>query len=96
MRVIEKQMLSAVHYMRAWRNDNTEVKPANHAGLQVAEVFLHGNHIANVIGNQVQVIVSTLENYPTNTTISRLRALGANITVKRKVVYLDDQEVTTR
>lgn len=40
----------------------------------VTQVFLHGNHIANIY-DSVEVNMDTFKAYPTNTTRSRLNAL---------------------
>jgi len=103
MRVIEKKMLDAVRQLRAFKCDNTEVVEAtnqcNHAPM--VRVYLHGNHIANVTQVrhdelELQVMTDTLARWPSNTTISRLRALGANIEVRNGCVSLNGVHVTTR
>lgn len=103
MRKIEMAMRDAAFNIRDWKMDNTEVKACiNQAnGLPVSRIYLHGNHIANMQQvrhdeMQVQVIEQTLRDYPTNTTLSRLRALGANVYSKNRVVYLNDQPVANR
>jgi len=78
MRAIEKQMCEAVKERRTWGLDNTRVQ--NMDGINVA-VYLFGNHIAdvNTITNEVKVNERTLATWPTRTTKSRLRALGADV-----------------
>lgn len=95
-RKIEARMCAAAADIRDWREDNTEVKAdTNRAnGLPVARVYLHGHHIANM--QQVahdrlecQVIETTLRDWPTRTTISRLRALGADLQSIKGVLHLN-------
>ena len=90
MRVIEKNMLQAINTCKAWKSDNTSVAPID--GVNCA-VFLHGNHIANVENGIVRVNRETLAKWPTPTTKSRLRALGANVTTRGGVTYLDGKAV---
>lgn len=99
-RKVELSMVAAVVAMRGCRKGNTEVVYATNeaTSLPTMRVYLHSNHIADVhyvAGGQweLQVIRDTLKRWPTPTTISRLRALGADITVKRGVVSLDGSEV---
>jgi hypothetical protein len=89
MRKIERQMNAAINARKAWHLDNTSTKPID--GVNVA-IYLHGNHIADVNSRTGFVMVNsdTLRRWPTPTTKSRLRALGANVTTKRGVTYLDN------
>jgi hypothetical protein len=90
MRQIEKDMLNAIDSHKAWRNSNTSVSlHVDARGFLVPNVFLHNNHIATVENGIVKVNTYTLAKWPTVTTKSRLRALGANVTTKRGVTYLD-------
>jgi len=89
MRKIEKEMCKAAFGGDNWKKDNTEVVVIN----GVSQVYLHGNHIANVYCGDVEVNVRTLMNWPTSTTKSRLRALGCNVYTSNHVTYLDDQAV---
>jgi hypothetical protein len=88
MRKIEKQMLDAVYKCKPWSNANTAVRPID--GQNVG-VFLHNNHIADVNSQTgfVMVVKHTLALWPTPTTKSRLRALGANVTTKKGQTFLD-------
>jgi hypothetical protein len=76
MRKIEQQMCLAAGQHRKWKSGNTEVYPAD-GGF--SEVYLHGNHIAtvNTSNGSVMPNLATLAKWPTRTTKSRLRALGA-------------------
>lgn len=86
MRKIEQHMLQALREHRDWAEANTRV-------TENGNVYLHGNHIARVEDDEVQVNEDTLYRWPTNTTLSRLRALGAHVHVKAGVVYLNNQPV---
>jgi len=90
MRKIEKEMLNAVGKPTAWRNNNTSVSlEVDSRGFLVPNVYLHNNHIATVENGVLKVNTYTLSKWPTPTTKSRLRALGANVTTKRGVTYLN-------
>lgn len=73
MRKIEKNMLRAVLDCRDWREGNTSVIGG--------AVFLHGNRIAyrDTLTRYWVADASTLAQWPTNTTRSRLRALGFTV-----------------
>jgi hypothetical protein len=93
MRKIEQQMVSAVNNIqhnqgaKGWSNSNTIVVNAGDR----AKVFLHGNHIADVFNTGVlDVNTDTLRQWATPTTKSRLRALGANVTTRKGVTYLNN------
>ena len=89
MKVIEKKMLDAIEQGRNFTLDNTHVK----IDANTAHVFLHGNHIASVVNDNVMVNIDTLRAYPTVTTKSRLRALGVNVYTKNFVTFLNGEEV---
>jgi len=88
MRVIEKQMLNAINNRKTWASGNTSVRPIDDVN---SAIFLHGHHIADVNSRTgfVMVNVATLRNWSTATTKSRLRALGAKVSTKNFVTYLD-------
>ncbi len=86
MRKIEEQMVQAVKSGKACSLGNTTVYPV----VGGMEISLHCHPIAKVDEcGVVCVNLYTLRNWPTNTTKSRLRALGVNICTKRGVVYVD-------
>lgn len=89
MRKIEQQMLNAIHHHVRWSLDNTIVSPLDE--LTIA-VYLHGHEIAliNQRNGFVMTNTDTLRRYPTNTTKSRLRALGVNVATRKGVTYLDN------
>ena len=86
-------MVSAVNAItsnqsaKGWSNNNTIVTNAGDR----AKVFLHGNHIADVLNTgTLEVNTDTLRRWSTPTTKSRLRALGANVSTRKGVTYLDN------
>ena len=87
MRKIEQAMNGAIALGINWASGNTTVTYDDTTGTSA--VYLHGNHIADVIEGRVEVDVDTLKDYPTNTTKSRLRALGADVYTRAGVVYLE-------
>ena len=68
MRLIERQMNEAIRNNSDFRKDNTEV--VNIRGN--AFVYLHGNHIATVFSDSMQIFDG---GWRSNTTKSRLNAL---------------------
>ena len=68
MRLIERQMNTAIRTGADFRKDNTEV--VNIRGN--AFVYLHGNHIATVFADSIQLFDG---GWRSNTTKSRLNAL---------------------
>lgn len=97
MRKIEKQMLDAIKARKDWVSKNTGVfieDCGNPYGPR-AEIYLHGNMIAAYWYNQdeLEVDTRTLARWPSTTTKSRLRALGANVYTKNYVTYLDGEPV---
>ena len=89
MRLIEKKMLDAIKQGRNFTLNNTHVK----IDANIAHVFLHGNHIASVVNNNVMVNIDTLRSYPTVTTKSRLRALGVDVYTKNFKTYLNGEAI---
>ena len=91
MRLIEKQMNTAIRYRKNWAGSNTMVRVSK----EVVEVFLHGNHIASVdtATNQLQIFDG---GWQTVTTKSRLNALcdefadGARVIQKNWTWFLSD------
>lgn len=79
MRKIEKDMCLAIGQKRSWKDANTSVEYQQ--GIDCARVYLHGNHIGTYVYslNKLEVNKETLARWPTRTTKSRLRALGATV-----------------
>ena len=70
MRKIEQQMIQAVANNKSWTNANTSVTYCPET--DESRVYLHGNHIATVGDDFLQVFDG---GWQTNTTKSRLNAL---------------------
>jgi hypothetical protein len=92
MRKIEQQMVSAIMNRKSWQSGNTAVTTRFDGSLSV---YLHGNHIADIDCPTGFVLVNkeTLSRWATNTTKSRLRALGANVSTRKGVTYLNNEPV---
>ena len=91
MRLIETEMLEAIRDGGYWAKDNTRVEPVHFSGGAV--VFLHGHNIAHVSNGGVVVNVETLRNWPTRTTMSRLRALGVDVCTRKGEVLLNGEPI---
>jgi hypothetical protein len=96
MRLIEKEMLYAIKHGRDWYKDNTCVEVDASYRSYFADVYLHGNHIAEVICRMgcddiVKPNINTLMDYPTRTTMSRLRALGVDVCTRKGQVLLNGE-----
>lgn len=89
MRKIEQDMLRAIRDNENRVLGNTYVNPV----IGCVEVWLHGNHIADVTDTGVVVNVGTLQRWPTRTTMSRLRALGVDVCVRNHVLCLNGEAV---
>jgi hypothetical protein len=88
MRKIEQAMNGAIALGINWVSGNTTVTESHREGGQ--DVLLFGNHIATVFcDGSVMVNKETLKKYPTPTTKSRLRALGADVCTRKGITYLD-------
>jgi hypothetical protein len=92
MRKIEKQMNEAIYTQKRWSLQNTIVSPIDDTNVAV---YLHGHEIAivNTYNGFTMTNIDTLRRYPTNTTKSRLRALGVNVATRKGVTYLDGKVI---
>ena len=91
MRKIESDMLKAINTGTRFAKDNTTVEITD----TCAEVYLHGNHIATVSRyGTVDVNTNTLLEYPTRTTLSRLRALGVDVSIRKGEVILKGEPLS--
>jgi hypothetical protein len=100
MRKIEIQMLNAIYNSKSWQLGNTVV---THRFDGSMSVYLHGNHIADMVNsNMVDDIITsrvlevnkeTLRRWSTPTTKSRLRALGADVSTRKGVTYLNNEAI---
>ena len=96
MRLIEKEMLAAINGGRDWSKDNTRVVVDAEYRSYFADVYLHGHHIAEVFcamgcDDHVHVNRDTLRQWPTRTTMSRLRALGVDVCTRKGIVHLNGE-----
>jgi len=91
MRKIELEMLQAINLKNNWSKDNTQVIFDN----GTSKVYLHGHHIANInhLTGCKEANKETLKDWPTNTTKSRLRSLGLNVSTKKGVTYLNGEKL---
>ena len=88
-RKIEQQMIQAIKDGRNWQSGNTRVVQTRRF---TSDVYLHGYHIGwAVFGLYVRCVPSceTFRQWPTRTTVSRLRALGINASVNKGVAMID-------
>jgi hypothetical protein len=92
MRKIEKLMNDAIHSQKRWSLQNTIVSPIDDVNVAV---YLHGHEIAivNTYNGFTMTNIDTLRRYPTNTTKSRLRALGVSVSTRKGVTYLDGKAI---
>lgn len=100
MRKIEQEMLAAVKGKRDFIMENTAVcfVSASESGNLYgdrSEIHLHGNHIADYWHKDglLEVDRRTLATWPTKTTCSRLRALGAKANIVKGVPHLGGKPV---
>ena len=98
MRVIEKEMNAAINGGRDWSKDNTRVVVEADYRSYFADVYLHGHHIAEVFcamgcDDHVHVNRDTLRQWPTRTTMSRLRALGVDVCTRKGEVMLNGEAI---
>lgn len=94
MRKIEEQMIEAIRQRKNWSSGNTTVSPYS-CGV---DIWLHGNHIAThwMPGTEQGEMIpnrGTFRSWPTRTTVSRLRALGINASVRKGKAMIDGMEV---
>ena len=90
MRQIEQKMVDAVQKGNNWELANTEVISD---GEGLSWVYLHGHMIALSVDGIIEPIRETLLEWPTRTTMSRLRALGVDVCKRRGDIYLDGEKL---
>lgn len=98
MRKIEQTMLNALNLKKDLMTGNTRVFYMDNTGNPNGDrsaVYLHNNHIADYwhVSGELEINLHTLKEWPSNTTKSRLRALGANVTTKNHVTYYNGTAV---
>ena len=82
MRKIEREMNAAIRDSINWKSGNTEVTFDPETGE--SKVFLHGNHIATVGDDFVQIFDGGYQSY---TTKSRLNAILKDHAIKGECVF---------
>lgn len=94
---IEREMLQAIQDKTFWGKSNTCVayEDCNTKYGARSQVYLFGNHIGDYWHQtgEFDVNIRTLLDWPSVTTISRLRALGINITQKKWKLYIDGKYI---
>ena len=87
MRKIEAAMMKAITNRKNFKQGNTKVEQSG----PVAKVFLHGNFLGSwrYASGDFCPQWETVRNYPTNTTLSRMRALGVDTHRKGGHVYIN-------
>ena len=77
------EMARAVMSKTKYHKGNTKVYYDEK--LNISDIWLHDNHIADYYHatNVLAINKYTLDRWPTRTTTSRLRALGANVYIKQ-------------
>jgi len=98
MRQIEKQMIKAVNNRDNWGLANTQVHTVVEDENTISRVFLHGHHIADFVHGGygcgwIEPNRETLLEWPTRTTMSRLRALGIDVCTRKGDIYIDGEVV---
>lgn len=98
MRKIEQEMKQYIRALasgaksKGWTKGNMIVANAGDR----AHVYLHGNHIGEVMYKQpetVNVNINTLRRWPSMTTRSRLRALGADLVSIKGTLHLNGRSI---
>ena len=85
MRKIEREMNAAISNNQNWQKDNTEV--TFDPETNESKVYLHGNHIATIGDDFVQIFDG---GYQSNTTKSRLNAILSEHGIKGEGVFQRD------
>lgn len=98
MRKIETEMNRAITQGYNWSSANTKVHVEPTNGWRY--VYLHGHHIATVDTGRsdwnwysITPNLETLSQWPTNTTKSRLRALGVDVYTKAGTTYVNGSAI---
>lgn len=86
MRKIEEEMLAAVCERKNWNGGNTSVNVADN----VVRVYLFGNHIYS---DNMGCKSFTLAGWVSDTTMSRLRALGVDVYRKDNKPMYEGREI---
>ena len=98
MRQIEKQMVEAIKARKNFKSGNTEVTMTRneYLGTCTAMVYLHDNLIAKIsFGTENVVAQFTLAGWNTNTTRSRLNALGVGVSQLNWAPYHNGKAISS-
>jgi hypothetical protein len=88
MRKITNKATRAFFNSEAFRENNTEVVVLQNTTI----LKLFGNEIAYRYNDPQRTLTITNKGYFTKTTLERLRGIGANITVKKGIWFVDGKE----
>lgn len=97
MRQIEKNMIKAISKWKTWKQANTRTlaicNPENPLAEKVL-VYLYDNHIATVYHDgSIEPNLDTFSAWPTQTTKSRLKALGIDVSIKKFESHINGQPI---
>ena len=98
MRQIEKQMVAAIKARKNFKSGNTEVTMTRneYLGTCTAMVYLHCNLISNIsFGPENVEARFTLAGWNTNTTRSRLNALGVGVSQCKWAPYHNGKAISS-
>ena len=99
MRKIEEQMVAAIKARKNFKSGNTEVKMTRNEYLCTftSMVYLHGNLIAKISFGPDNVVAQfTMAGWNTNTTRSRLNALGVGISQCNWAPYHNGKAISSK
>lgn len=99
MRQIEKKMVASIKARKNFKSGNTEVKMKRneHLGTCTAMVYLHANLIAKIsFGPENVVAQFTMAGCNTNTTRSRLNALGVGVSQCNLAQYHNGEAISSK
>lgn len=97
MRKIEQQMINAIENKQNFNSGNTrvdylhEVDTTMQSRIEHARIYLHNNHIATFVYSRNEYIMNktTLFQWPTKTTKSRLNSMGFGVSFKQGKILIN-------
>lgn len=91
MRKVEQEMINAIAARKNWAGGNTMVVFSDAQVMGAGRVSLHGHDIAIIMQDgSIRPKKETFRQWPTRTTVSRLRALGIGAHLKDGQPCIDD------
>lgn len=99
MRKIEEQMVAAIKARKNFKSGNTKVTMtrSEHLGTCTAMVYLHANLIAKISFGPDNVVAQfTMAGWNTNTTRSRLNALGVCVSQCNWSPYHNGEAISSK